>query len=166
MSKLLDKKSNKDIQKASSSQILNPFEEMEKMFEEFSTRGWLRPFHWESPIFREFSSSLEQKIPSVDVIENDDKITVRAEMPGIEKKDLNISVMNNSVTIKGSSSHEEKKEEGDYYHCEIAKGAYLRTVALPAEVDEEKAKASFKDGVLELVLPKVEKSHRKNIKVD
>jgi len=101
----------------------------------------------------------------VDVIDRDDEVVVKAELPGVEKKDLDVSVTETSVTIKGTTSHEEKEEKGDYYRCEISRGAYARTVALPSYVDADKAKASFKDGVLELTLPKVEKSKRRSIEI-
>ena len=90
---------------------------------------------------------------------------VFAVLPGVDKKDLVVCVTENSVTIKGTTSHEEKEEKGDYYRCEISRGAYARTVALPSYVDADKAKANFKDGVLELKLPKVEKSKRRSIEI-
>jgi HSP20 family protein len=104
-------------------------------------------------------------MPKVDVIERDDEVIVKAELPGVDKKDLDVSVTENSVTIKGTTSHEEKEEKGDYYRCEISRDAYARTVALPSYVDADKAKANFKDGVLELKLPKVEKSKRRSIEI-
>ena len=70
----------------------------------------------------------EGKTPSVDVIERDNEIMVKAELPGVDKKDLDISVTSNTVTIKGSTSHEEKEEKGDYYRCEISRGSYSRTL--------------------------------------
>ena len=166
MTSLVKKRNESEMTKAPSRYALSPFEEMERILENFSTRGWLRPFHWDEPLIGDLALPLERKIPSVDVIEKDDEILVKAEMPGIEKKDLDISLTNNSVTIKSSSHHEEKKEEGNYYRCEISKGSYMRTIALPAEIDEEKASAKFKDGVLEMILPKVERSHRRSLKVD
>ena len=69
-------------------------------------------------------------------------------------------------SIKGETKHEEKEEKGDYYRSETSRGAFSRMVSLPADVDESKAKASLKDGVLELTLPKVEKAKRRTIKVD
>jgi len=87
-------------------------------------------------------------------------------MPSVEKKDLDISISNNYLTIKGSSSHEEKEECDDYYRCEISKGAYMRTVALPAEVNEEKIKATFKDAMLEIKMPKIKNLKKQSIKID
>jgi len=104
-------------------------------------------------------------MPRVDIVDRDDELVVKAESPGVDKKDLDISVTDNAVTIKGSTSHEEKEEKGDYYRCEISSGAYSRTLVLPSEVEADKAKANFKDGVLELTLPKLKKAKRHTIKV-
>lgn len=84
----------------------------------------------------------------------------------MDKKDLDISVTRNSVTIKGTTSHEEKEEKDDYHRCEMSRGFCIRTLRLPAVVYDNNAKANFKDGVLELTLPEVEKAKRKTIKVD
>ncbi|MDH5371185.1 MAG: Hsp20/alpha crystallin family protein, partial [Gammaproteobacteria bacterium] len=100
------------------------------------------------------------------VIERDGEIVVKAMMPGVEKKDIEISMTKNTVTISGKTSHEEKEEKGNYYRHEISKGSYMRTLSLPENVNEDKAKAKFKDGMLELTIPKMEVSHRRNIKVD
>jgi len=70
------------------------------------------------------------------------------------------------VTIKGSSRREEKEEGGDYYRCEIASGAFARTVGLPSAVDTEKVKAKFEDGMLKLTMPKISKAKRRRIKLD
>jgi len=83
----------------------------------------------------------------------------------MRKEDLDISLIDDAITIKGHSEHEEKEEKGEYYRCEIARGAFSRTVGLPAAVDTGKAKASFKDGVLEILIPKVAKNNRRHIKI-
>jgi HSP20 family molecular chaperone IbpA len=95
-----------------------------------------------------------------------DEVLVKAEIPGVTKDDLEVSVDESTVTIKGQTSHEEKEEKGDYYRSEIRRGAFSRTIALPREVDASKAKATFKDGILELSLPKVAKSKRVAVKVE
>ncbi len=165
MAKEEKKESKQELQKAEPRRALNPFEEMDRMFEDVFSRGWMRPFRWEWPSWGEMAKPFEGKIPKVDVVERDDEVVVKAELPGVDKKDLDVSVTENSVTIKGSTSHEEKEEKGDYYRCEISRGAYARTVGLPAYVDADKVKASFKDGVLELKLPKVEKAKRRSIEI-
>lgn len=141
---------------------LSPFEELDRLFESAFPRGWLRPMRWEWPSWAEF----ERRFPKVDVIDRDNEIVVKAEVPGVDKKDIEVTTTDNTVTIKGKTSHEEKEEKGDYYRCEISRGAFSRTVALPGEVDGTQAKASFKDGVLELVLPKQAKSKRVSVKID
>jgi len=110
--------------------------------------------------------AFENRLPRVDVIDRDAEILVRAEIPGVSKDDLEVSMNHGTVTIKGSVKRESKKEEGDYYRCEISHGSFSRTVALPAEVEGDRAKATFKDGVLELLLPKRETSKRHSIKVE
>jgi len=145
---------------------LSPLWEDERWFENFFPRGWMRPFHLDWPTFRELSVNLEERMPKVDVVDRDAEVLVRAEVPGVDKDDLDVSVTDNTVTIKGKTRHEEKEEKGDYYRCEISSGSFARTVALPSDVDTEKVDASFKDGVLELKMPKVAKAKRKNIKID
>lgn len=156
----------KEIQKAAPMRALNHFEEMDRMFESFFPRSWMHPFRRNWPSLGALELPFEGKIPSVDVIDHDDDILVRAEVPGVDKKDLDISVTENTVTIKGKSSHEEKEEKGDYYRCEISRGTFARTVSLPHDVNPDKAKATFKDGMLELTMPKVKKSNRHTIKLD
>ncbi len=153
-----------ELQKAPA-RALSPFEEMDRMFDQYFRRGWMRPWRFEWPSFPEVSLP-DMKVPKVDVVDRESEVVVKAEVPGVDKKDIDISVGEDTVTIKGSTRHEEKEEKGDYYRCEISRGAFSRTVAQPANVDGSKTKANFKDGVLELVLPKVEKSKRHSIKLE
>ena len=157
---------SKEIQAARPTRALSPYEEMERMFENYFPRGWMRPFRTEWPSWGELTAPLEARMPKVDVIDRDEEIVVRAEIPGIEKDDLDISVSDNLLTIKGETKHEEKEEKGEYYRCEISRGTFSRTVALPSDVDSEGGKAKFKDGVLELTLPKIEKTKRRSIKIE
>lgn len=162
----IEKQTDSDISNIQPPRGLNVFDEMERMFESFSPSGWTRPFRSNLPLMNEMSRSLETNMPKVDVIDRDGEIVVKAMMPGVEKKDIEISMTKNTVTISGNTSHEEKEEKGDYYRCEISKGSYMRTLSLPESVDEDKAKAKFKDGMLELIIPKMEVSHRRTVKVD
>jgi HSP20 family protein len=143
---------------------LGPFEEMERMFESFFPRGWMRPFEW--PSWGRLPAPFEGRMPRVDVIDREHEVVVRAEVPGVDKKDLEVSLGDNVVTIKGSTRREETEEKGDFHRREISSGSFARTVALPAEVDTGKSRASFKDGVLELVLPKAERAKRRSITID
>ena len=158
-------KKGQEIQKTAPTRALSPFEEMDRMFDQFLRRGWMRPWRMEWPSFPEMALP-EMKLPKVDVVDREGEVVVKAEVPGVDKKDLDITVGEDSVTIKGSTRHEEKEEKGDYYRCEISRGSFSRTVALPATVDGSRARADFKDGMLELTLPKVEKAKRHSVKVD
>jgi len=145
---------------------LTPFEEMDHFFDNFFPRRWMHPFRWDMPSMQQLGVPMEMKAPGVDIIERDNEVVIKAEMPGVSKDDLDVSVTDSSVTIKGETSHEEKEEKGDYYRSEIHQGSFSRTVALPANVDSDKAKATFRDGILELIIPKVEKSKRKSVTID
>lgn len=146
-------------------QYFNPFTDFDRLFDEFLPRSFFRPLRSELANWPNVSQ-LEAKLPRVDVVDRDGEIAVRAELPGVDKKDLDITVAENTVTIKGSTSTEEKEEKGDYYRCEISRGSFARTVALPAAVNAEAAKAKFTNGILELTLPKVERAARRTIRVE
>ena len=134
--------------------------DIDRMFEDFFNRRWLRAF---SPEFA--FGEMELAAPSVDIIDRDDEVIVRAELPGYRKEDIEVSMSNGMLTLKGETKSEEKEEKGDYFRCEISHGAFSRTMALPAAVDDTKARAAMKDGVLELTLPKVEKGKRHTITI-
>lgn len=144
---------------------LNPFEEMERRFESLFPR-MLHPTNWEWPGWSDLSTAVTGFMPKVDIIDRDKEILVKAELPGIEKDDLDVTVTDHNVTIKAMSKSEEKEEKGQYYRREIHSGEFRRTIALPDNVDETKAKATFTNGVLELVVPKLEVEHRRSIKVE
>ncbi|HEV56721.1 MAG TPA: Hsp20/alpha crystallin family protein [Phycisphaerales bacterium] len=155
------------IQKAEPvSRALSPFEEMDRLFEAMMPRRWMRPMRWEWPSLSDIAQPFEGRMPKVDVIDRDNEILVKAELPGVKKEDIDISVSDNSITLRGCTSHESKEEKGDYYRMEMSRGEFTRTLTLPADVDSDKAKAAYKDGVLELTLPKLTKSKRRAIKVE
>ena len=157
---------DRELQTRAEQRAISPFEEMERMFEPFRRRGWMRPSQWEWPSWSETVMPFGGHVPKVDVIERDDEIVIRAEIPGVDKKDLEVSVTDNTVTIRGSTRHEEKEEKGEYYRRELTQGSFSRTVTLPSGVDGDKATAVFKDGMLEVKAPKVTKSLRRTIKVE
>lgn len=135
------------------------FGDIDRLFDDFFGRRMLRPFGWEP--FGEITASA----PSVDVIDRPDEVLVRAAVPGYKKDEIEISVSDSTLTIKGETKSEQEEKEGDYYRHEISTGSFSRTLALPAQVDESKAQARMKDGMLELTLPKVEKSKRRTITI-
>ncbi len=145
---------------------MTPFEDMERWFESAFPATWPRPSRWEWPRWSQMQAPFEGRLPKVDVIDRESEVLVRAELAGVDKKDIDISVSDNTVTIRGSTRQESKEEKGDYYRCEIAEGSFARTVALPCDVDSDKAKAAFKDGLLELTLPKRVSAKRHTVKVE
>ena len=113
-----------------------------------------------------FSASALSNFPKIDVVDRNKEIFVKAELPGFDKDDLDISISNNQLVIKAKTCKEEKEEEGDYLKQEIRKSEIYRSVLLPAEVDDAKIKTSFKNGLLKLTIPKHEKAQRKQIKIE
>lgn len=163
-------KQGKELEKTTPSRGLTPFEEMERWFEDFFPRTWMHRWGWPhrggGPSWGELSRPLESMAPRVNVIDRDDEVVVRAEVSGMKKDDLDVTVTESGVTIKGSTRREEKEEKGDYFRREIAEGAFARTVGLPGTVDSEKAKATFREGILEITIPKMAKTTRKSIKIE
>jgi HSP20 family protein len=147
-------------------QLPSPFEEMEKLFDSFFPRGWLQPRQWDWPAIGEMAMPFAGRMPRVDVIDRDAEVLVRAELPGVEKDDLDVTVTDDAVTIKASTRHEKQEEKGDYHRCEISRGAFARSISLPAGVDAENARATFHDGLLELTLPKLARQGKRRIEVE
>jgi HSP20 family protein len=107
----------------------------------------------------------EEWCPSVDISETKDKIVIKADLPGLEKKDVQVNVTGNVLTIKGEKAKEKKEKEEHYYRNERYRGSFQRTLSLPVEVKADKAEAIFEKGVLTITLPKVETAKSKQIKI-
>jgi HSP20 family protein len=103
-------------------------------------------------------------MPRVDVIDRENEVVLRAEVPGVNKEDLEVSVSDNSVTIRGEVKRAE--ETGEYYYREMSSGAFTRTIGLPAAVDSKQAKVRLKNGILEMTMPKTEAEKRHKIPVE
>lgn len=104
--------------------------------------------------------------PAVDVRETGTDVVVKAELPGVDAKDVDITVEGNMLTIKGERKSEENKKEEGYYYSERRYGSFVRSLTLPREVDEARTRASYKDGVLTVLMPKKKEEKAKQIKVD
>lgn len=105
-------------------------------------------------------------IPAVDIHETEDGYIVKADLPGLKKEDIQIDLKNSTLTLKGEKKFEEKVSKDNYVRTERAYGTFVRSFTLPHNVDAEKIRASYKDGVLELTLPKKEEAKPKQIKVE
>ena len=141
------------------------FSDVERMFEDWFEDFSSRPFRrlWRPAFSRLRAISLEA--PALDVYEQKDDLIVKAEIPGLTKDELDISLEGNTLTIKGEKKKEEEVKEDDYYRCERTFGAFSRSVELPMEVQTDKVNASFKNGVLEIRLPKTEEAKKNVVKV-
>ena len=103
--------------------------------------------------------------PRVDVYENKDNFIVKAELPGIDPKDLDVRIEDETLYLKGERKLEKEQKEESYYKRERAYGSFARTFALPSSVNTEKVSAEYKDGLLRLTLPKREEAKPKSIQV-
>ncbi|MEJ2010391.1 MAG: Hsp20/alpha crystallin family protein [Acidobacteriota bacterium] len=104
-------------------------------------------------------------VPAVDVYETEQNVIVKAELPGIDPKDVEVTVHEGTLYLKGERKYEKEVKEEHYHHVERAYGTFARSFELPASIDEEKVKADFKDGVLTLTMPKREEAKAKKIKI-
>jgi HSP20 family protein len=135
--------------------------EMERMMDDFfgrRRRSWW-PERWFRPDERETSA------PAIDLYEDKDDIVVKAELPGMSKDDIAVSLSDHMLTIKGEKKKEEEIKEENYYRCERSYGSFLRTLELPKDVHPDKVEASFKNGVLQVRMPKTEEAKTQEVKV-
>ncbi len=103
--------------------------------------------------------------PKVDVSETEKEIRISAELPGMEEKDVDVSLTRDALTIKGEKKSETEDKGKDYYRVERSYGSFTRTIPLPVEVDADKVEATFKKGVLDITLPKTAKAIEETKKV-
>jgi HSP20 family protein len=104
-------------------------------------------------------------MPSVDVSENDKELIVRAELPGIDPKEIDISLVGNVMTIKGERKHEREEKKENFHLLERSSGSFSRSIQLPAEVQADKIQATYKDGILSITMPKTKAEAVKKIEV-
>ena len=103
--------------------------------------------------------------PAIDIADNENEVVVKAEVPGCRADDIDISVHGNTLTISGEKKQTEEKKGKGYYHIESSYGSFRRDLNLPTDIDAGKVKASCKDGVLTVTVPKAEKAKAVKIKV-
>jgi len=146
----------------------DPFRELERMREEFD-RWFERLFEEVLPPVRRRAPRAEAVAitPCVDVYETEKEVVVKAELPGLTKKDVEVQATEDSVTIRGEFKKDEEVSEEGYYRRERRFGRFERMIPLPAEVKPEEAKAKFENGVLEIRLPKAKEAPKaKRIEIE
>jgi len=104
--------------------------------------------------------------PQVNVSETENDVTVTAELPGMDSKDMDISIRQNNLILQGEKRFEDEEKSKNYHRIECSYGSFYRTVPLPTEVDADKVKAKFKDGVLTVNMPKAPGAKRKKVEIE
>lgn len=130
------------------------FEEMRKMQEEINR-------NFEGIFSKSIAGQSDTRQPAMEVMDKGEYIIVTAELPGLEKSDIEIEVSGKTLTISANRKVQEKQEKEGYYYSERSYSRFYRTVPLPAEVIPEETKATYKNGVLEVTLKKVGKEEKK-----
>lgn len=140
-----------------------PFEEMERMMDEmmrWPLRPWRRPLIWWRIPTQEVGWS-----PPVEMYEKTDRFVVRAELPGMKKEDIDISLVGDTLTISGERKPEADIKDEEYLRCELCYGKFSRSITLPSAVDANKVEATYENGILLITLPKAEEAKPKKIEL-
>lgn len=111
------------------------------------------------------SRRIEREVPSIDLSETEDTLIIKAEVPGIDPKDLEISITDNILTIKGEMKQGDDEEKGDYHRMERSYGFFSRTLQLPCKIVAEEVHATYKKGVLSIVMPKCQEVSAPEIRI-
>jgi HSP20 family protein len=138
-----------------------PFRDLERVRREMD-RLW-DSFFEERPTRR--VAEMGEWLPSLDVSETKNDIVVKAELPGMDTKDVDISLINDVLTIKGEKKQEKEEKEEDYHFVERSYGSFTRSIRLLRDVQSDKISASYKNGVLKITLPKSEEAKKKEVKI-
>lgn len=104
--------------------------------------------------------------PAIEMKDSESNVVLRAEIPGVEAKDLDIQVTRDTVSISGEHRYQKRTEERGHFRSEFRYGKFQRVVSLPAQIQNDQVEANFKDGILTLTLPKVEDERRKVVKIN
>ncbi|RLC37999.1 MAG: Hsp20/alpha crystallin family protein [Candidatus Nealsonbacteria bacterium] len=140
-----------------------PFRDLEKWFEEEWPEIWEWPERWLPSVPR----GALMRTPRVDVYETDGDVVAEFELPGVDPKNIDVEVKDDMIKVEAKAEEKKEEKKKGYYRKELSRGYYKRIVPLPVNVQENKAEASYKQGVLKVVIPKVEsrKKAEKKVKV-
>lgn len=138
------------------------FDDMDHYFSNFFRQPFSMMGH---PFFKGMEMPGDITTPLMDLYEEGNELVVKAELPGIAKEDLTVTVSGNTLTVSGEKKQEEKVEKKDYHRIERSYGSFCRSMRLPKEVDDNKVKASFNNGILEVRLSTTKKAKQKKITI-
>jgi HSP20 family protein len=136
---------------------------MEEFFEDFPPRRWMETFE---PFGSKWPRDIDlERNFRLDVIDREKELFVRGELPGVEKDDVEVTIMGDRLMIEAERKFEEEETKDTFYRHELGYGKLLRTIALPEQVDVDKIHAELKDGILNITLPKIRAAERHTVKV-
>jgi HSP20 family protein len=138
-----------------------PFQELdevERSFEDLFSQSLI-------PMWRRTPVMNGEWMPAIDIFEKKDKFIVKAELPGMKQKDIDVSLSGNNLIIKGKKNTESEVKEQDYYRSERTYGSFFRSIPLPSSISANEIEANFEDGVLEISIPKMAELKQNKIKV-
>ncbi len=151
-----EKETGKNVEVRRQANPLATFrQEMDKLMDDFFTGFDLRGF----------STRPERFMPQIDVVDSEKEVRVSAELPGMDEKDIDVSLTAEALTIRGEKKEETEEKGKGYYRSERSYGSFSRTIPLPVEIDTDKIEASFKKGVLTVKLPKTKEALRGTRKI-
>jgi HSP20 family protein len=137
-------------------------QEVDRLFEDFGQGNWIRPFRSMQPLFR----TADWTAPAVDIAEKDKAFEITAELPGLDVKDVEVTLRNGNIVIKGEKQEHKEEKSKDYYLQERRFGSFERSFSMPDGVDSGKIDASFKNGVLTVTMPKTAEAQKPVKKVE
>ncbi len=141
----------------------DPFREMSALQERMNRM--LTDFRARAPLGEE-EMAQGSWIPAVDIYETKDAIVLNVELPGVTKEDISLEAKESTLTLRGEKKLEKDVKEESYHRMERTYGSFMRAFTLPGTMQQDKVKAKFKDGILEVTIPKAEEAKPKQIKVD
>jgi HSP20 family protein len=129
-------------------------DQMERVFDDFGLgHSWLTPRLSRGSLATPFGPGVELWVPDVELYQRNNELVVRADLPGMKKEDILVDISDDAITIQGERRQEEESERGGVYRSERSYGSFCRVIPLPEGAITEQAKATFKDGVLEITMP-------------
>ncbi len=144
---------------------MRPLVGIEEFFENLLGRPWMmEPMSWKRPLLGELEE-FEMKFPRIDLVDHEKELIVRAELPGVKKEEIELSIDDAFLTLTVNRELSEEEKTGRYYRSELAHGSMERMIPLPVDVVAGKCKAELNDGILEIVIPKAVKVSRHSVEV-
>lgn len=162
-----------EVNEAGYAPLMSLRQQVDRLFDQFLDEGWMRPMTgfagiWDSPLFKSRAMHMRglMESPRTDMSESDKEYELSIELPGMSEKDVEVTVKDNMVTLKGEKKSERETMEKDYHIAERSYGSVRRSFSMPADVDANKVAASFSKGLLTLHLPKTKEARSKPHKIE